>query len=132
MGLFDFFGSKSTSNKVEVATQVPWEELKNWDQLGEIVRYSHEKPVVIFKHSTRCGVSSMVLRSFENHYNLEDGSVRIYYLDLLAHRDLSNEVAMRFQVIHQSPQILVIKNGQTVYHASHHSIHAQDLEALVE
>lgn len=132
MGLFDFFGSKSTSNRVEVAARVPWEELKEWNQLDEIKAASHEKPVVIFKHSTRCGVSRMVLRSFENHFDLEDGSIRIYYLDLLAHRDLSNEIAIQFQVIHQSPQILVIRNGQTVYHASHHSIHAQDLEAWVD
>ena len=73
----------------------------------------------------------MVLRNFENSLETPEGDLDFYYLDLLAHRDLSDEIAIRFQVIHQSPQILVIKNGQTIHHASHHAVRAENLRSFV-
>lgn len=126
MGLFDFFTNRTS--EVEQAPNVPWEPLNEMRQLDEILEVSKSVPVVIFKHSTRCGISRMVLRQFEKSYDMPEEAFKVYYLDLLAHRDISDEIAIRFQVIHQSPQLLIIKNGQTVYHASHHSIHSGDLE----
>ena len=80
-------------------------------QLDEMVAESTEKPVVVFKHSTRCGVSRMVLKQFENEFDLHD-EITPYFLDLLAHRTISNEIAKRFDVFHQSPQLIVIKDGK--------------------
>ena len=86
-----------------------------------MVSESAEKPVLLFKHSTRCAISRMVLKQFERDYNLED-TVIPYFLDLLQHRDISNEIANRFEVQHQSPQVILIKEGKAVYNTSHESI----------
>lgn len=103
-----------------------WRALIDLGQLNEMVNESTEKPVVIFKHSTRCSISRMALRQFEQEFNLE-GKVVPYYLDLLEHRDISNEIANRFGVYHQSPQLIVIKDGKAIYDRSHESIDATKL-----
>ncbi len=108
-----------------------WVELNDLYQLDELVTNSFEKIVVIFKHSTRCGVSSMVLKSFKNEYDYPRDRIELYYLDLLAHRDISNEIANRFQVEHQSPQMIVLKNGKAIYSASHQSISVGILERFI-
>jgi bacillithiol system protein YtxJ len=96
-------------------------------QLDEIVAFSSQKPVVIFKHSTRCSISRMALKQFENEFNMGD-TVDVYFLDLLEHRDISNEIASRFGVYHQSPQLLLIKEGKCVYDVSHSDIDAGELK----
>jgi bacillithiol system protein YtxJ len=88
---------------------------------------SHQKPVAIFKHSTRCSISRMALKQFENEFDLE-GSVMPYFLDLINYRDISNEIATRFEVYHQSPQLLLIKEGKSIYDASHSDIDALELK----
>ena len=93
----------------------------------KLVAFSNEKPVVIFKHSTRCSISRMALKQFENEFDLED-RVDAYFLDLLEHRDISNEIANRFKVQHQSPQLLLIKDGKSVYDVSHSDIDAGELK----
>ena len=72
----------------------------------------------------------MVLKQFENEYSLEN-KLALYFLDLLEHRDISNEIANSFGVVHQSPQLIVIQNGVSVYNSSHESIDAKDLERFV-
>ena len=88
------------------------------------IAVSNEKPVVIFKHSTRCSVSRMALKQFENEYDAADATEN-YFLDLIAYRDVSNAIASRFNVFHQSPQLLLIKDGIAVYNASHSDIDAK-------
>jgi len=107
-----------------------WILLKDLGQLNEIITISHEKPVVIFKHSTRCSVSRMALKQFENEFDLDslDQKVLLYFLDLLEYRGISNEIAVRFNVIHQSPQLLLIQNGKSVYAVSHNDIDAEELK----
>lgn len=122
MGLFGWFGS--SGQEKEEQQPLPWKRLQRMEQLEQIQQQSIERPVVIFKHSTRCGISSMTLRRFEKEYDVPEGAIELYYLDLLSFREISNEVAGRFQVWHQSPQMLIIRNGQTVAHASHHGIQA--------
>jgi bacillithiol system protein YtxJ len=107
-----------------------WIELKNIEQLEEIKKNSFELPVLIFKHSTRCGVSKASLRMFENSWNFEN-KIAPYFLDLLNYREISNAIAETFGVTHQSPQILLIRNGECVYNASHESIDASDLTDFV-
>jgi bacillithiol system protein YtxJ len=91
------------------------------------MNFSNEKPVVIFKHSTRCSVSRFALKQFENEFDLED-KVDAYFLDLLENRDISNAIATRFGVYHQSPQLLLIKEGKSVYDVSHSDIDARELK----
>ena len=83
---------------------------------------SFEKKVAIFKHSTRCHISKTVLRNFESEVQNTDKNVEYYFLDLLAHRNLSNKIAEDFGVEHQSPQLIVLENGKSVKDASHQAI----------
>lgn len=100
---------------------LPWIPLTSLDQLQEIAEKSKGKTQLIFKHSTRCGISRMVLNQFIENYDLETNA-DLYYLDLLSYRDVSNEVGYKFNVLHQSPQLLIIKNDIVAKHASHGAI----------
>jgi bacillithiol system protein YtxJ len=117
MGIFDKF-----TNKVTTENQIDWTALTELKQLEEIVSESAEIPVVIFKHSTRCGISRMALRGFEVDYNFAGDEIKPYYLDLLHFREVSDAVAERFGVYHQSPQILLIKGGNVIFDTSHGDI----------
>jgi bacillithiol system protein YtxJ len=119
-----------SENKNTNTSKINWIELTDLGQLNEIIDSSHQQPVVIFKHSTRCSISRMALKQFENEFDLE-GSVTPYFLDLLNHRDISQEIATRFEVYHQSPQLLLIKEGKSVYDASHSDIDALELKGRV-
>lgn len=119
MGLFGF-------NKKEVVN-VNWIKLNDLKQLPEINTLSADKAQIIFKHSTRCSISSMALNRFESDFALIEDKVDAYYLDLIAHREISNEVAHQFNVTHQSPQVLLIKNGECIYNASHSAIRVEEL-----
>lgn len=130
MSLFGLFGSKNSSEAKE-EKNIPWHRLTSMDQFKEIITVSKSKPVVIFKHSTRCGISRMVINQFESEYGFTDEQLQLYYLDLLSFRDISTEVGIVFQVLHESPQLLVIKNGVCVYHASHSAISARKLEEFI-
>ncbi|WP_435577982.1 bacillithiol system redox-active protein YtxJ [Gilvibacter sp.] len=130
MSLFKkIFNSESTPKEPQF--EIPWIPLTDIKQLDELVELSKTKPVLIFKHSTRCGISSMTMRQFTGSYKYEAAQIQPYYLDLLSYRDLSNEIAIRFQVLHQSPQLIVIKNGSTVHAASHYEIQAASLERFI-
>ncbi len=109
---------------------LPWIALNSIAQLENIAEKSKSKTQFIFKHSTRCGISRMVMNQFESAYDL-DINADLHYLDLLNYRDVSNEVGYKFQVMHQSPQLLVIKNGVVVAHDSHGAINEINLERFV-
>lgn len=109
---------------------LPWQALTEVSQLDEIEKRSSTTTQVIFKHSTRCGISSMVMNQFVSMYDI-DAKLDLYYLDLLSYREVSDEVGYKFQVIHQSPQLLIIKNGTTVAHASHGAINDLDLSKFI-
>jgi len=123
MSLFNkFFGN--SDSKDTTSNSFKWNDLTELKQLDEVVAESAQTPVVIFKHSTRCPVSRMALKNFENEYSIDTDAAKPYFLDLIAHRDISNEIAARFNVVHQSPQVLIIKDGKAVYDESHDSIDA--------
>jgi bacillithiol system protein YtxJ len=124
----NLFGSSEKQDTTK--SKMNWKNLTDLAQLNEIVQESNEKPVLIFKHSTRCIVSRTSLKQFENEFDLED-KVDAYFLDLLEHRDISNEIASRFGVYHQSPQLLLIKSGKSVYDVSHDAIDAGKLKNLL-
>ena len=104
-----------------------WKELTEQEQLKAVINQSEAQPVLIFKHSTRCSISRFALKQFENEFDLQD-KITPYYLDLLNHRDISNEIAFQFNVQHQSPQLLLLKNRVVVYHTSHENIDATELK----
>lgn len=129
MGLFgNVFGKKEEKEKA--TPKVPWISLESLEQLEEIAEKSKTRTQIIFKHSTTCGISRMVLNMFTGSYDLGDEN-DIYFLDLHAHRGVSNAVESKFQVRHQSPQLLVIKNGEASFHTSHGAIADTDLKEVV-
>ena len=107
---------------------INWIRLTNIDQIKQIRSLSKSETVFIFKHSTRCGISKMVIKRFENMFDESMSNVKVYYLDLLNYRDIYNEIAVSFEVIHQSPQLLIIKNEVSVFNASHQDITSVKLQ----
>jgi len=99
--------------------------LQTPEQLSALLAESHSKPQVIFKHSTTCSVSQMAKGRLERGTVPE--SIDFHYLDLLAHRGLSNQIAQDLEVWHESPQVLLVKNGECVYDESHMGIRMDDL-----
>ena len=129
MGLFDrFTGGKGN---VTDHLKLSWIPLTDVNQINDILNESEEQTVAVFKHSTRCGISNMVLRGFEGEFNIEDDKIKLYFLDILNHRDISNEIASRFNVWHESPQILIFQNKEVAYHTSHGNIQASKLNEFV-
>ncbi|WP_374363367.1 bacillithiol system redox-active protein YtxJ, partial [Cloacibacterium sp.] len=99
------------------------------EDLEQALEHSIEKPIVIFKHSTRCMISKSVLRNFEKEVKSSNGtSVDFYYLDLLNYRNISNEIAEQFNITHQSPQVILIKNEEAVYNTSHDGISLETIK----
>lgn len=107
-----------------------WKVLEHIDQIDQIKEASHHKLQLIFKHSTRCIISKMALKNFESDFLLND-VIDAYYLDLITYRDISNKIAEGFGITHQSPQILLIKDGVVVYNESHEGIDANVLKELM-
>ena len=112
-----------------VGNYMNWISLINSLQVEEIKQKSYQRPQVIFKHSTRCSISSTVLNRLKR-FVIPDNT-DFYYLDLIAHKDISLKIATDFQVPHQSPQILIIKDGEAVYDESHMAITADKIEEIV-
>lgn len=102
-----------------------WINLTEENQLQELIVQSNINPQAIFKHSTRCNVSSIALQRLKG--SKEKAAVDMYYLDLLKYRSLSDKVTEVFKEHHQSPQVLLIKNGECVYTESHLGITMKDL-----
>ena len=109
-----------------------WIALTESNQLQNIKDESFNHPVMILKHSTTCSISGTALNRLERNWKQEKVSdLKPYYLDLLRYRPISAEIASTFNVEHQSPQLLVIQNGECVYNASHFDISFAELEGVV-
>lgn len=109
------------------STNSDWNTISTLEELDKIKDASFTKPQIIFKHSTRCSISMMAKSRLEK--GLQDISALsdVYYLDLLSFRNISNEVATRFNIEHESPQIIILKNGTPIYDASHNMIIVEDI-----
>lgn len=105
-----------------------WLELSSEEQLDQIIKDSHQKPVALFKHSTRCGISVRAKFVLEEDWDITTDELDFYYLDLLQHRNISNKIAEITGVQHQSPQVLLIKDGEVVYEETHHAINPAELK----
>jgi bacillithiol system protein YtxJ len=107
-----------------------WTALDSANQLDEIKQQPGYS--IIFKHSTRCSISMMAKRRFELDWEQLPESLPLYFLDLIKHRDISNKVAEDFQVHHESPQLLLIKNGECILDQSHGGISVEETLEMVQ
>lgn len=109
-----------------------WKKLTESAQIEEIKELSKTKPALIFKHSTRCAVSSMSLDRLLRNWKAEDGEkVTPYFLDLIAYRTLSDQIEDEFGVPHESPQVIIIRGGKAVYDNSHYGISYPEIMSQV-
>jgi bacillithiol system protein YtxJ len=105
-----------------------WNTLEHIAQVEQIKVESMKQPVIIFKHSTRCSISAMVWDRLKRNWKKEDNNrLTPYYLDLITHRDLSDLIAKEFGVYHESPQVIIVKDGQATYDNSHMGINYQEI-----
>ena len=102
-----------------------WIHLTDEEQLKQIITNSQIRPQVIFKHSTRCSISAVALQRLQKVAQPAD--IDFYFLDLLSYRPLSNRIADAFKVPHESPQVLLIRNGECVYEESHMGISMNEI-----
>jgi monothiol bacilliredoxin len=123
-----FFSNLFKAYEPKETKILPWIALTDLQQLHDIMERSKIKTQVVFKHSTRCGTSRMVLNRFIDTYELTENDLDLYFLDLVSYREVSNEVGYKFQVMHESPQLLIIKNGVVVAHGSHGGVISIELE----
>lgn len=119
--LTSFFSASSGSGEKKKPSAFPWRPLEDW-QVLESPQGDKVCPRVIFKHSTRCGLSGMMLRRFQQNWNKARDQAEFYLLDLVANRELSDEIARRFGIPHQSPQVLILEGDQVLDHDSHGGI----------
>ena len=124
MGLFDGFLNNKTMD---------WSgsNLETMAQFEALMATSFTVPQLIFKHSTRCSISQFVFNEFMSTYSFSEQDFGAWYLDLLSYRAVSNAIAQQLEVIHQSPQLLVIKNGKAVAHASHEQVNSLQLSSFL-
>ena len=120
MGLFNSIFSNSNNQSLQEV--VNWINLTNLDEITDIKTLSISESIFIFKHSTRCGISRIVKKQFEKLLLQNKNNIKVYYLDLLKYRNVSDAVSDVFQVKHESPQLLIIRNEEAVKHVSHYDI----------
>lgn len=119
MSLFsNIFQKNSTPEK----PNFPWISIQDLGVLQDLDHLSVEQPIFIFKHSTRCSISRFALKQFENDALSKSEDCGFYFLDLITYRNISNAIAEKFNVIHQSPQLIVLWKNHVVYAASHSEI----------
>lgn len=111
---------------------IKWSPLANVAEVNKLVERSRQLPCLIFKHSTRCSISSMAKLRLENSWDFNPEEMEPYFLDLIANRDVSNFVAEHFEVYHESPQVLLIRDGVCTYDASHLDISVAELHECYE
>ena len=106
---------------------MPWVSLVDFSQIN--LQINQSKSFIVFKHSTRCSISTVAKNRLECGLDIKD--ITLFYLDILSYRTLSNELAIFFKVTHESPQILIIKDGICIYNASHNGININDIKTIV-
>ncbi len=109
---------------------ISWIELTSLKQIQDLLK-ENEKIFVIFKHSTRCSISKMVLNRFQKEWNVMDKNITPLYLDLLSHRDVSDFIEDFLDVKHESPQVVIVKKELAFYNASHTEISFKKIEKFL-
>lgn len=112
-----------------MSTSLSWIALNDEAQLSTIITRSQQIPCLIFKHSTRCSISSVAKMRLETRWDFANNEMETYYLDVLQYRPISNAIVERFAVHHESPQVLIIKGGECIFDASHLDISVENLHS---
>jgi bacillithiol system protein YtxJ len=112
-------------NHLALFMSFPWKVLHQSEDIDDIIRMSALRPQVVFKHSTRCNISSVAKKRLEN--SVPAPEIDFHYLDVISHRDISNKVGSIFEVWHESPQVLLILNGECLYDESHMGINMNEI-----
>lgn len=115
-------------NKDKTENTIDWQPLTSIEQIDELIKESQSQAVAIFKHSTRCGTSSTALNRLERKWNDDLNAVKMYFLDLISYRDVSNAVAEKTGIRHESPQLILFKNENVAYMATHFGIDVDELK----
>lgn len=124
---------KNVQNALRPDLPESWLVLNQEKQVTALLAESYKQPVAVFKHSVSCGISNMAKFQLENGWDISAEELKFYYLDLLAHRSISNQVADSLKVVHQSPQLIVLYRGEVVFTTSHHGVELGGLKkALLE
>jgi len=131
MGIFDNILNSKNKKEDNKGNSIQWQTLSTEAELMDIVERSKTVPCAIFKHSTRCSISSMAKGRLERQWNVPQTELEIYYLDLIRYRNVSNKIAEVLAIEHQSPQILLLKDGKCVYTTSHSGINVGDLKTAL-
>lgn len=126
-----WFSKSRESKESSTRNSVQWIKLESVDQLMNLVKTTHEKPVLLFKHSTRCSISAMAKNNLERNWISGSELCDAYLLDLLAHRDVSQKIAEITGIKHESPQAIVLRGDEIVYDASHSGIEARRIESIL-
>ena len=105
-----------------------WNHLNDLSQLEMIREQSKSKPVVVFKHSSRCSISAMALNRLERRW--KESNIEFYFLDLIGYREISNAIECEFGVVHQSPQVILLKDEKAVFDVSHSGIDFEEILAI--
>lgn len=108
-----------------------WILLENKEQIDQAIESSTKKQIAFFKHSTRCGISVQVKTKLEEQWDIDVEELDLYYLDLLSYRSLSDYIAEQTKVVHQSPQLIILKDREVIYNSSHFSIDYDKIVSLV-
>jgi bacillithiol system protein YtxJ len=110
-----------------------WINLETSNDLNIATEASEDGYVMLFKHSVTCSISHMAKMRIESKWNsVVENKIKPYYLDLKSHRSISTEIAERFEVHHESPQVLLLKNGKCIYDASHLDISVDEISEAIE
>lgn len=107
-----------------------WNFVRSIDEVDRIIKASYKTPQVIFKHSSRCFISSMVKSRFENDWQYSNDEFIPNFLDIFSHRDVSNYIAEKFSVHHESPQIILVNRGEAIFDESHQQIYSAELKSI--
>jgi len=130
MGIFNkLFGGRNEATKNDQG--INWQALQSKEEVDKLLSFSAAKTQIVFKHSTTCGISRMVLNIFESNFSIETKQADFHFLDLHANRKVSDYISERTDVAHQSPQLLIVKNGEVVFHTSHGAITDVELQQFV-
>ena len=110
---------------------IKWQTLDHQDQLEVIDDLSRHQIVLIFKHSTRCSISSIAMHRLEEDWVIEQSDIIPFYLDLISYRSISDQISEHYHIYHESPQVLLIKNGACILDLSHLDISFSHITAHI-
>ncbi len=119
-----FWSKKNQSN-------FHWSYLQSTTDLNNAIEKSKSIHVLIFKHSTRCSISSLAKSRIENNWN-DSISIEPYLIDILTYRVISNEISDRFNVVHESPQVLLVSTEKCIGSLSHNEIDVEEILKMIK